>query len=133
LKVIGVDGKTYNWAIYNSNPQKKPSSHHLRARQLLKTLHPFALISEELRIPSTKLSCDFYICSPKIMVEVHGEQHYSYVHHFHQNKIAFFKGQKRDKLKKEFCELNKIIYVELPHGENDEQWTERIRNAVAVE
>lgn len=133
MKVIGLDGKTYSWAIHNSSPRTKQSKNHIRAKELLKTLYPFDIISEELKIPGSKLYCDFFVCSSKIMVEVHGEQHYTFTPHFQKDKMAFFKGKTRDKKKVEFCDLNEITYIELPHGEDDDEWTKRIRDAFSVE
>lgn len=130
MKVIGLDNREYSWGIHNSNPRGNASSYHQRARTVLTEMFPFDKIAEELAIPSTRLYCDFYVPSAKLMVEVHGQQHYEYVHLFHKNKLNYYKGKARDRQKIEFCNANYITYVELPFGENDVEWTTRIRNAL---
>lgn len=130
MKVIGVDDKEYTWAIHKSSPRANASSYHIRARTLLYGMYPCSKISEELQIPSTKLYCDFFVPSPKLMIEVHGEQHYEYVHIFHKNQMNFFKGRMRDRQKIDFCNNNGIVYVELPYGETDSEWEARIGNAL---
>jgi hypothetical protein len=60
---------------------------------------------------------------------VHGEQHYKFVQFYHNNMLSFLKSQKRDREKQEWCEINNITYVVLPHFENDQEWIERIKNA----
>ena len=59
-------------------------------------------------------------------VEVHGEQHYKFVGHYHNNALGFMKHKKRDKEKLEWCELNGIKYIELPFNESDSEWLNRI-------
>jgi hypothetical protein len=63
----------------------------------------------------------------KTCVEVHGEQHYSFTPHYHRDNLAFVKAQKRDKIKKEWCEINNIKYIELAYNEQD-KWEELIAN-----
>jgi hypothetical protein len=43
--------------------------------------------------------------------------------------LSFLKSQKRDREKQEWCEINNIVCVVLPHFENDQEWIERIKNA----
>ena len=74
----------------------------------------------------TGLIADFFIPDIKVMVEIHGAQHYSFIKHFHKTKAGFIRSQKRDRLKKEWCELNDIIYVELPFDKKDE-WATILR------
>jgi very-short-patch-repair endonuclease len=73
------------------------------------------------------LYLDFYIPLNKKCIEVHGEQHYEFTPFYHANKLSFLKAQKRDKEKKEWCEINGITYVELPYNLINE-WEHRIAN-----
>jgi len=126
VKIVGLDGQEYAWRP-RTNPSEKPSANHMRARQLLEKIFPFDQRLEEVWLPGTGgLEADFYIPPRKLLVEVHGEQHYQFVPHFHRHKLGFLKGRGRDNRKRRWCELNGITHVELPHDETDEQWTGRV-------
>jgi len=53
----------------------------------------------------------------RIGLEYHGKQHYEFVPYFHQNKLAFQNQQYRDYLKKNICQTNKILLIEVPFSE----------------
>ena len=71
---------------------------------------------------------DFYIPLIKTCIEVHGEQHYNFTPFYHTNVLVFLKAQKKDREKKEWCEINNIVYIELPYNETD-RWEEMVINA----
>jgi len=101
------------------------------ARSLLKELFPTCVVLEEIPIYIRKseiLYLDFFMPLTKLCIEVHGEQHYSFVKHYHNNIMGFVKSKKRDNEKKEWCEINNIVYIELPYNKTDE-W----RNIVQYE
>lgn len=134
MQVKSLDGHYHNWQLtghtaYATMGHK--STFHLCARQLLKTLYPTLQILEEISIPIKKSETyflDFYIPLLKKGIEVHGEQHYSFVAFYHTTQLNFFKAQRRDREKREWCELNSIEYIELPYNEKENQWVERIKN-----
>lgn len=133
MNVKDLDGNINAWHITGNivkdNIAKK-SSYHLAARELLKNLYPTMQILEEVPVSTRRsetLYLDFYLPLIKTCVETHGEQHYKFVAHYHANKLAFLKAQKRDKDKKEWCEINGIRYVELPFDKQDE-WEKIIVN-----
>lgn len=132
MKVIGLDDKEYKWNYKESSCSSESRSKlHLRARELLKKMFPFDLILEEVSLPGCgkfTLYADFYIPMRKIMVEVNGQQHSSYIKFYHKEKINFFKGVSRDKKKKEWCEKNEITLICLNFDQTDEEW-EHIINA----
>jgi hypothetical protein len=105
--------------------QRKRSSLHLKARALIKEIFPGELLYEEVSIPG-RLKLDFFLPKLRLAVEVQGEQHFRYNKFFHKNKTLFLKSLRRDKQKKEFCELNQFTLVELHDGD----WTEQLRSAV---
>ena len=133
MKVIGLDGKEYNWLTQKSKftPKSSPSSGHLAARKLLRQLFKCCLLLEEVPLPGSKtvhnglLIADFVLPSEKLIVEVHGEQHYRYTPFFHNSKLDFIRGQLRDKKKKEWAELNGFLYLALPSN-NVKIWKETI-------
>lgn len=136
MKVNGLDGRLYAWRLDGRSPRaddtRARSSYHLRARQLLAELFPFDRRLEEVPLPgSGKLSADFVVVGRQLVVEVHGEQHYEYVQHFHGDPAGFARSLARDSRKREWCDLNRFAYVELPHDESDEQWRDRIFSAIA--
>jgi hypothetical protein len=103
MKVVGLDGRSYNWDWRNKVPMaddtRPRSTYHLRARELLNKLFPCETILEEVYLPgSNNLSVDFYIPFYRTCVEVQGEQHYK--------------------------------FIELPYTEDNDEWTERIREVV---
>ena len=95
------------------------SAIHLEARNLVKRLYPTMQILEEITIYPRKgevMYLDFYVPLLKKCVEVHGEQHYKFIPFYHNNILSFIKAQKRDRDKKEWCNLNGIQYCELPYN-----------------
>ena len=133
MKVKGLDGKTYVWSFYGQMPdisdERKRSELHLRARNILKELYPVDRILEEVYLPgSTGLYADFWLPLRNKIVEVHGEQHYKFVPFFHGTMLNFLSSKANDNKKRQWCELNGIIEVELPFNESDEQWKSRIES-----
>lgn len=123
-KVLGLDGKTYNWNLvkYTTN-NHNPSSLHIKAREILKKLYPFDAILEEVALPGSTLIADFYIHRIKTVIEVHGEQHYTYNNFFFKDKKSFLQASQRDKQKQQWCEINSITYIELPYNKIEEwEW-----------
>lgn len=133
MNVKDLDGNDSVWQ-FRGNIVKdsiiNKSSYHLKARSLLKNIYPTMQILEEVPIVARKseiLYLDFYLPLIRMCIEIHGEQHYKFVAHYHSNKLAFLKGQKRDKDKKEWCEINGIKYIELPFDQQ-ELWENLIVN-----
>lgn len=129
--VRDLDGNTQRWSLVGNikNNRLNQSSLHKSAFALLKDIYPTIPILQEVTIPlrrSEVLFLDFYIPLLKKVIEVHGEQHYKFVAHYHSNALGFIRHKKRDSDKKEWCELNGLEYIELPFNENLEQWKNRI-------
>jgi hypothetical protein len=134
MQVKDLDGNSHAWHLTGNMARGKithKSSFHLQARELITSTFPTLQILEEVPIPLRKsetLYLDFYLPLKKMCVEVHGEQHYKFVGFYHTNMMSFLKSQKRDREKEEWCEINQIKYVVLPHFENKDQWLERLNN-----
>ena len=115
MKFIDFSGRShiFNFSkICRESPN--PSGLHLSARKVLRTQFPHSSIYEEVSILGTGLIADFFIPDLKVMVEIHGQQHYKFIKHFHKTQAGFVASQKRDRLKQEWCALNDVVYVELP-------------------
>jgi len=134
MNAVGLDGYEYKISLASlttkSNLNNK-SNFHLLARDLLKQNYPTLQILEEIPIQIRKsetLYMDFFIPLTKKCIEVHGEQHYEFTPFYHRTKLDFFKQQKRDREKQEWCHINNITYIELPYNTQD-KWLEIINNA----
>lgn len=135
MKVRGLDGYEHNLQLKN---RERPncSKGHLYARELLKDIFPSYMIYEEVTLPGSKINtathplyADFLIPNIKIVVEIHGEQHYTHSTFFHSSKSEFLKAKKRDQTKKAWCELNNFSFIELKHDEQD-RWRETIIDGI---
>lgn len=86
---------------------------------ILKQLFPHNFIIKEYYInyKGIRLFFDFYIKDLQTLIEVQGTQHDGYVSHFHVDRDGFIASKKRDNLKIEYCELNKIPLVFINHDE----------------
>lgn len=129
MKYLGLDGKKYsiNLSEYqnNSNITHK-SQYHLKARELLREQFPANPVYEEVPLPGSKLYADFFLPTQNMLVEVHGEQHYSDNSFFYKTYADFIHAKKRDRLKQEWCQINNIQYVELCYKDNIDEWRKRL-------
>jgi hypothetical protein len=128
VKVQGLDGRVHPWKLAGRQRRHGGSSFHARARELLTRLYPNEPRLEEVLLPGTgKLRADFYLPARRTLVEVHGPQHYEFSLHLHKTRLGFLQSLARDRKKKEFCDLNRIRHVELPHHESDADWVRRLQ------
>ena len=134
MQVKDLDNVSHRWQLTGNMARGKinnRSSFHLKARELITDTFPTLQILEEVPIPLRRnetLYLDFYLPLKKLCIEVHGEQHYKFVSFYHNNMLSFLKSQRRDIEKEEWCEINNIKYIVLPHYEDDKQWQERLNN-----
>lgn len=130
MKITGLDNRQYSWPPsgheVNFDDIRPRSELHIRCRNILRSLYPTQPILEEVPLPGSKLSFDFFLPWRKVAIECQGEQHYKYNQHFHRNRMEFARAKNRDKRKKDWCLENNIRLVELPFNENDEEWKEKI-------
>lgn len=82
---------------------------------LLKEVFPHhtILLEHYVRYKGAKLFFDFYIKELSVFIEVQGRQHDEYVAHFHGDREGYLSSKRRDNLKKEYCEVNDIVLVEV--------------------
>jgi len=130
MTIMGLDGKQYklnlNDLIPKESDKRTRSFGHISARELLREEFPTDRILEELYLPgSNGLYADFYLPYQKLMVEVHGRQHFEFTKHFHGDRWGFLKSQKRDRQKEQWCGLNMIYLIVLKDSEIDE-WRKQI-------
>lgn len=129
MKIVGLDGKERKISLYNnrsSHCEARPrSSYHLLARKLIKELFS-DFLAEEVYVPVENVYFDFFLPNRKIVIEVHGEQHYEQNSFFHKSKAEFLKQKLSDKKKRNLCEMNGFTYIELPYNEDEETWKNRL-------
>lgn len=133
MKVKGLDGRQYSFVLsdnqYSSAENK--SSFHLEARSLISKLYPFDPLYEEIALPGTGTSqnsilyADFVIPRRRLVIEVHGEQHYKFIPFFHIDMDGWRLQQLRDGNKRKWCEINHWNYVELKYDEQHD-WQHKL-------
>lgn len=133
MKVKDLEGNIVNWKlsgdIVTASDNKKRSGLHQKARVILYELFPTSQILEEVPVKLRRGSTqyfDFYINQIRLVIEVHGIQHYKFNSLFHSGAHDFINQKKRDREKIDWCEINNITYIELPYNESIEQWKNRI-------
>ena len=134
MEILGLDGRNYSWnaAACQADTENR-SSLHLKAKDLLDNLFPYDRILEEVSLPGSKterhgriLRADLFVPNRRLIVEVHGEQHYKFNKFFHKDKLAFYKAKARDYDKKEWCEINDIRLIEFNYDEEVDDWRRKV-------
>jgi len=132
MKVQTLDGHIHSVRLekYRKSPKNK-SSYHLKAREVLRELFPLHHVYEEVYVKllkSNRAYLDFFIYSLGVVIEVHGEQHFSQNSFMHGDKLKFLQQQRRDRLKREWCELNEFTLIELHYDESEQQWRDKLNS-----
>lgn len=133
MKVLGLNNREYKLDlkkyIVRPGDVKSRSQYHLLARELINEIYRGYLILEEVKLPGSRcpskkstLFIDFLIPNMRCGIEVHGRQHYEYVPFFHKTYAGFLQHQKRDDIKREWCELNNISLIELKYSDSIDEW-----------
>jgi len=89
--------------------------------ELLKQIFPHNTIIKEhyIKYKGAQLFFDFYIKEVNILVEVQGQQHFSFVSHFHEDREDFLCQKRRDNLKKEYVDNHTLmVLVCVDYNEN---------------
>jgi very-short-patch-repair endonuclease len=141
MKFEGLNGRTYNVDLnkykVRLNDRRKKSAPHLIARRLIRETLKGQTAYEEVpvkgvvstgRQSESRLYLDFLIPSQRLVVEVHGHQHYEFNRFFHKTRAGFARARNRDELKLEWCELNGLMVIELKYSDTEDEWREQIAN-----
>lgn len=135
MKIVGLDGKEYDWKPKGSKSLENKSELHNKVRHFLRGLFPYDIIMEEVELIGSRdwkkkkpLTADFYIPNRNLIVEAHGEQHYSHSSFFHKTKLDFLKSQKRDADKIRWCQQNNIDILVFKHNDKEESWRQQIES-----
>jgi len=86
---------------------------------LLKEIFPHNVIVKEhyVNYRGSRLFFDFYLKDLDVLFECQGRQHEQFVQHFHQDRDGFLELKKRDNLKIEYAEINKIPFISIYYNE----------------
>jgi len=86
---------------------------------LLKEVFPHNVILKEhyVNYKSNRLFFDFYLKDLSVLFECQGQQHEKFIQHFHSDRSGFLASVKRDNLKIEYTETNKIPFVIINYDE----------------
>lgn len=132
MEVVDLDGNKSRIKISHRAKCKKPSSYHLRAREVLNEEFKSFIILEEVPVQIRKgetFYLDFFIPLLRRAYEVDGQQHTKFNLHFHKDRHGWLREQKRDRDKQTWCELNDIELVRLNYNEENSEWIAKIRNS----
>jgi hypothetical protein len=135
MKVTGLDGREHSWNPTGSQAKySKRSSLHMKAKKLLDKIFPYDRILEEVSLAGTRtnrrrgtLRADFFIPNRRMLVEVHGEQHFKFNTFFFKDKLSFYKAKARDSEKREWCDINDIQLIEFNYNEDVDEWRRKIK------
>lgn len=111
-----------------SRSQSKSIGQYNLGRMLRSIYGIHAVILEEFGIPEERLFIDFYMPHNKLAFEFQGEQHDEFNKFFHGDKTGFEKSKARDSRKKEWCELNDIILIEVRDTLSSDELKELIKS-----
>jgi hypothetical protein len=126
-----LDGKQHKLILQSTKRKTRAkSAPHQKALSLLLEILPGVVIFEEVTLPGCGLYLDIFLPSISLAIEVHGKQHYEFVPFFHKTKADFLLARKRDRDKLEWCNLNDVTLVTLPHDEED-KWKNLISSAIS--
>jgi len=136
MKVRDLDGGQHIWSLQGYGIGagiafgiENRSSLHLDARKLLQDLYPTMTILEEVPIPISRtqqLFLDFYLPLRRMAVEIQGQQHDTYIPHFHKTLRGFINSKQRDEDKETWCNLNNISLIKFLHNESIEEWKNKL-------
>lgn len=96
---------------------KSLSKVQYQAKQFLKDFWSGHVVTEEFRIPGSRLSCDFLNWSLKIAIEIDGKFHNVYSSFHHRTKFGFLASLKRDESKDQWLEKNGFIIGRIGEAE----------------
>jgi hypothetical protein len=112
MDFVCLDGSITSIDVKPSKyPTREVSKKQSAARERILKEYGDQIILEEFTIPKTRLRIDFFLPRAGIAIEVHGNQHFEFVKHFHGTKKKFLEAKQNDADKKTWCELNDIQLV----------------------
>lgn len=112
-----------------SRSQSKSVGQYNLGRMLRSIYGMQAVILEEFGMPEERLFVDFYMPHHNLAFEFQGVQHDEFNKFFHGDKSGFEKSKIRDERKREWCQINNIVLIEVREMLSMEDLKEAIENA----
>ena len=112
-----VEGKRKQWLCNKcSHTTSKGELHIKQILSLLDIDYIEQYSFDDLRGKNGQyLKFDFYLPKFNCCIEYDGEQHYNYRGAFGSSFQEFLDGQKRDKIKNEYCSAHNILLIRIPY------------------
>jgi len=84
-----------------------------------KEWYPHFTIKKEryVNYKGSRLFFDFFVKELNLLIECQGQQHYEFNKHFHGDREAFLESKRRDNLKVEYAEENRIAFMSIKYDE----------------
>jgi len=96
-----------------SRDQCKSNGQYLLGRVLRSIYGQQAMILEEFPVVGERLWLDFLLLHHNLAFEYQGAQHDKFSKFFHGDKKGFQKSKIRDERKRQWCEINGLVLVEV--------------------
>ena len=112
-----------------SRAQSKSSGQYALGRVIRSVYGYNVVLLEEFSLPGERLFLDFYLPHHKLAFEFQGRQHDEFTKFFHGSKKGFQQSQARDARKRQWCELNSIVLVEVRDNVLSEELQQMITEA----
>ena len=128
---FGLNAEPIKWTP-KSKPRSNASKNHKKALEIVRQLLPMVHIYEECKLPlgiKKNIYIDIFIPSFSLAIEIDGRQHSEFNKHFHRDKLSFYRAQKNDRLKEEWCEVNNINIIRLKE-QDARNWRKQIEAAI---
>ncbi len=111
----GREKKLSNSGDYLINWEGKSRSKiQEKVKSCLKEMWYGMPVYEEFPVIGTRLTLDFYNHYLSVAIEVQGNQHIKHIPFFHgKSKLPFVDQLNRDRQKRDFCEANGIILIQI--------------------
>lgn len=122
MKFIDTKGREHKIDIRPSRWKRKEDGDgrgkfQTEVGELLVEKYPTAIILEEFPCKGEGLFLDFFLPRIALAIEVQGSQHTKFNKFFHKDKAAFMASKMRDKIKEQWCVINKIKLIKIEWGE----------------
>lgn len=116
--IAKIDIRQSRWPRKSKEDSK--SYFQWRVGQIIDDVFPDEVVLEEFSIPMERLFVDFFLPRKKIVIEAHGNQHFTYNKFFHGSWENFTMSKLRDKRKELWCEINNLRLVIIKECDDEE-------------
>ncbi len=115
MKVPALNGRlrNVNLAKWHIDWNHKVSEPQLAVKRVLYPYWHGHVVSEEFRIPGSRMRVDLINWTVRVVIEISPEGSHSFNPFFHKSRTGFCAAMKRDLAKAEWAERSGFHYIEL--------------------